>query len=225
MEIVLTKHPERQFTMGLSMNFGDGPTPSPTVRLWSTTSAWTETFNDGKIPNNYYSGRTDLIKVQVDGGIKYLGDRAFCDCVNLSAATVNGQSQWKGHSFMGCTSLKDVTIGSKYTTIEGWAFSGCTSLEEVVIPDNITVFGGYSFGQCTSLEKVTISSGLTEIKIQMFDGCISLTEITCRATTAPTLAANVFRNVASDGTLYVPTGSDYSTWVAALPQNWTVEYI
>ena len=223
MNIVLTKHPERQFTMGLSMSIGTGPAPSPTVRLWSTNSAWTETFDDGKIPDKYYSGRTDLIKVQVDGGITYLGDRAFCDCVNLSACTVNGTNSWKGHVFMGCTSLKDVSIGEQYTTIEGWAFSGCTSLEEVVIPDNIAFLGGYSFQNCTSLHEVTLSSALTTVGINMFYGCTSLDTIVCRATTAPTLGNNVFRNVAESGNLYIPSGATgYDVWLAALPEGWWI---
>lgn len=222
MNIVLTKHPERQFTMGLSMNFGDGPTPSPKVRLWSTTSAWTETFEDNRIPRNYYSGRTDLVKVVIDRGVS-LADSAFKACPNLSSVTTN-QSTIIASSFANCSNLVDVTLN--YTTrLEGWVFSGCTSLTSITIPDTVTLIGGYAFKGCSSLVEVTLGTGLATLNAEVFDNCISLDGITCTATTAPTLGNNVFRNIGSDGTLFVPTGSDYSTWVAQLPQNWTVEYV
>lgn len=223
MNIVLTKHPERQFTMGISMSMTATPYV-PKVHLWSTTSAWTETFADNKIPDKHYSGRTDIIKVVVDSGLRD-GDSTFRGCTNLSSVTLNGFTTIVAHTFQGCTALTDVTIWSATTRLEGWIFSGCTSLSSITIPDKVTLIGGYSFQGCTTLEEVVLGSGLAKVNIQCFDGCISLTSITCTAPTAPTLGYNVFRNIASDGTLYVPTGSDYSTWLAALPQNWEVVYI
>lgn len=227
MYIELTKYPERASGMGLSMSMGAGTPPAPyvpKVHLWSANSAWTETFADNKIPNNYYSGRTDIIKVVVDSGLTD-GDSAFSGCTNLSSVTLNGFKTVIASTFRGCTNLVDVKLWSGCTRLEGWVFMNCTSLSSITIPDNVTLIGGYSFQGCTALEEVVLGSGLANVNIQCFDGCISLSSITCTASTAPALGYNVFRNMASDGTLYVPVGSDYSTWVAALPINWTVEYI
>lgn len=58
-------------------------------------------------------------------------------------------------------------------------------------------------------------------------GCFAhtaLTSITCQATIAPTLETNVFEGVPENGMLRVPEGADYSTWLAALPSGWKIEY-
>lgn len=49
--------------------------------------------------------------------------------------------------------------------------------------------------------------------------------ITCYATTAPTIGGSSLTYLnENNGVLNVPTGSDYSTWMAHLP-NWTINYI
>ena len=230
MNIQLTKHPERKYGMGLSMNFG-GPTPPPPpyrpkvqVTLTGGTTV-VDYFDNNTIPAGYYSGRTDIYSVHIWSGMTIGGQEVFKDCTNLNYAIVNGGGTIVAHCFQGCTKMLTVSISNRYTRLEGWIFSGCTSLSSVTIPDSVTLIGGYTFQDCTNLEEVVLGSGMTQINIQCFKNTSSLTSITCLATTAPTLGNNVFQNIASDGTLYVPTGSDYSTWVAALPVNWTVSYI
>jgi len=227
--ITLTKHPERLCgELGISMYFG-APAPQriPKVHLQAShpDSAWTETFENNTIPASYYSARTDLIYVRTERGIVY-SDGCFVGCTNLEKAVINGSSTIAASSFRGCSSLTSVTINTNGTQeIGDSAFADCDTLTSITLPSSLQIIGNYVFMGCSSLDSVILGSGLTQINQQCFANCISLLEITCTAPTAPTLGANVFRNVASDGTLYVPTGSDYSTWLAALPQNWTIEYI
>lgn len=61
----------------------------------------------------------------------------------------------------------------------------------------------------------------TSIASRAFYGCRSLKSITSKAMVEPTIKSSTFREVARDGTLYVPIGSsDYNNWLDVLV-NWT----
>jgi hypothetical protein len=62
---------------------------------------------------------------------------------------------------------------------------------------------------------VTIGSGITSIGEIGFAACPNLISITCYAITQPTITDVTFKGIGSNGTLYVPQGSDYSTWMNA----------
>ena len=128
-------------------------------------------------------------------------------------------------AFSGCTSLTSVTIPDSVTNISNYAFSGCTNLASVTIPDSVTSIGSCVFDGCTSLSSITIPNSLTNISSYTFRNCSSLSSITCHATTAPTLSGDVFYRLPTNGKLYVPSGSDYSSWLSKLPSGWTIEYI
>ena len=128
-------------------------------------------------------------------------------------------------AFSGCTSLTSVTIPDSVTNISNYAFSGCTNLASVTIPDSVTSIGSCVFDGCTSLSSITIPNSLTNISAYTFRNCSSLSSITCHATTAPTLSGDVFYRLPTNGKLYVPSGSDYSSWLSLLPSGWTIEYI
>ena len=95
-----------------------------------------------------------------------------------------------------------------------------------------SINGNAVFSGCTSLKKITIGSGVTSIGSSsgflaksIFTGCTNLTEITCLAPTAPTLLKKSIQGIENNGgTLYVPQGSDYSTWKAILT-SWTIQYL
>ena len=102
-----------------------------------------------------------------------------------------------------------MTIGSGVNTIDGSTFKDCTSLQKVTIGSGVTSVGTNSFLRAYSI----------------FDGCTSLTEITCLATTAPTLLKKSIQGIENNnGVLYVPQGSDYSTWKSILT-TWTIQFI
>ena len=69
-------------------------------------------------------------------------------------------------------------------------------------------------------------TSVTSIGDTVFNGCISLTNIVLLATTAPTITSSTFQNSNSHGTLTVPSGSNYSSWMSTSSYylgyyNWT----
>lgn len=54
------------------------------------------------------------------------------------------------------------------------AFVGCVSLRRVTIPASVKVMGKAAFGACVKLEELMVPEGVTEIQEQAFQGCILL---------------------------------------------------
>ena len=110
-------------------------------------------------------------------------------------------------------------------------FKGCSRMKEIKFKDELTTISGSTFSGCTSLQKVTFGSGLTSVgssggfSFSIFTGCTNLREITCLAPTAPTLLKKSIQGIEkNNGVLYVPNGSDYSTWTSILT-TWNVRYL
>lgn len=187
------------------------------VRL-TLINATTEvhTYSDGVIPYNAFSGRTDIVKVEIGDGITTIGHNSFDHCESLSSVTFGS----------GVTTFTQSLFGSM-------AFSCCYSLTNIELPLNISVVPKYLLIECTSLTSVTIPSGVTTVDGGAFSSCWSLSSITCYAVNAPELPnPYTFADMPSEGILNVPQGSDYSSWIGTsatsgdkLGSGWTIEYI
>ena len=173
--------------------------------------------------------------ITIKDGTTSISPYAFYKCSGLTSITIPSSVTSIGKSaFDGCASLTAITLPQNLSSnIGDNTFAGCTSLTEIVIPDSVpSINGSAVFSGCTSLQKITIGSGVTSIGTNsgflgksIFTGCTSLREITCLAPTAPTLLTKSIQGIEKNGgTLYVPQGSDYSTWTSILT-TWTIQYL
>ena len=200
------------------------------------------------IGNEAFSGCSNLISIVIEDSVKVIGREsfhsckslteivipesvtnigyyAFSSCISLNSIVIPDSVGFIGNGcFYKCSGLTSVTIGSGVTSIGLVAFKGCTKLTSIIIPNSVEDIGSSTFNDCSGLTSVTIGIGVTSIGDYAFDGCSRLTEITCLPTTAPTLGTDIFVNLPSQGTLYIPQGSDYSTWKAILT-TWNVQYL
>lgn len=141
------------------------------------------------------------------------------------------------YAFKDLASIRRVTI-SDGVTGSGYAdgrsiytgFAGCTGLQSATL--NFKIIDGLSFSNCTSLNTVVLGTRTEALADSSFFHCTSLRTIKCYATTAPKIINNAFKDgVPNNGTLYYPSGSDYSSWFggfdplhsdyATLPVGWT----
>ena len=81
---------------------------------------------------------------------------------------------------------------------------------------NFKIIREHTFWGEKVLKDVTLCDGLKKIQNNAFDICPSLEKIYIKATTAPEIEKS-FRSIKEGGTLYYPTGSDYSTWLSTGP--------
>jgi len=139
-----------------------------------------------------------------------------------------------GHTFseVGKWNVVRIKYTDGVTSIPSSGFSGCTRIYEVKIADSITSIGDYAFNSCSGLTSVEIGSGCTRIGMYAFRYCSKLEEIICHNITAPTLTYYSLDGIKSYGTLYVPNGTNYGSWMHMNANdfylgyyNWTLQYI
>lgn len=165
------------------------------------------------------------------GNLTHMGDNAFRATSIPEFHFGDAISSVSYNLFNGAASLSALTFDANTTGLTYFQSVGdnTTSLTEVVFPDCVETYCQNSmqyglFYGSSSLSAVTFGSGATTFQGLVFGGNMpALTSITCKATIAPSIVSGCFSGVTSNvGTLYVPQGSDYSTWAAELGSNWTV---
>lgn len=175
---------------------------------------YADLFSDGKIPSSKYKGTT-ITEVEIGEAITEIGGYAFQLCSSLTSVTIpNSVTLVQTYAISSCKSLLNVEIGNSVTNIGTYAFSNCTSLTSITIPDSVNIIGDGAFQLCNKLKNVNIGIGVRTLGTFVFRRDTSLETITCNATTAPTVTYNTFNGIKSNGTLYYPSGSDYSRWLS-----------
>lgn len=112
-------------------------------------------------------GNEDLVEVVIPASVTKIGFSAFENCKNLTKISYMSTTDTEG------TIVKDLSIGLR-------AFAGCTSLTEVTIPGRMSSMGYSVFEGCTSLKKATfetITSGSYSLPETTFKNCTSLQEV------------------------------------------------
>jgi hypothetical protein len=180
------------------------------------------------IGNGAFYSCSGLTSCTIGSGVTSIGEYVFCGCSGLTSCTMGSSVTSIGfNAFLQCYNLTNINIPSGVTSIGQGAFKNCINLTSVTIPDSVTSIGTDAFWGCISLISCTIGSGVTSIRDEAFQGCSSLTSIVSNATAAPTIGNNTFRDVKTNGTLYVPQGSSgYDTWMQNADfylgySNWT----
>ena len=166
------------------------------------------------IDSQTFQSCSKLTSIDIPSGVTSIGYRAFYNCSKLTSIDIpSGVTSIGGSAFYSCSSLTSINIPSGVISIGGNAFSKCSGLTSITIPSGVTSIGGSAFNGCSGLTSINIPSSVTSIGNNAFQNCSGLTSITSLATTAPTIQSNTFRYVKTGGTLYVPAGSNYSTWM------------
>ena len=210
----------------LAQYIGNGASP---VRLCNSYFYEKIYINNVEKGGKYTSYRFNNTKL--DNKVAFLNvttnlDGVFKNCPRLGSVNIgNGVISIGTSAFTKSTNLIVVTIPSSVTSIGDYAFYECSNLSSVYNGNGVISIGNYAFSKCYPLESIIIPNSVTSIGESAFTYCTSLTSITCYATTAPSLGTYVFKGLPTNGTLHVPSGSDYSSWLTQLPSGWTIEYI
>jgi len=138
---------------------------------------------------------SNLKSVTIGNGVTSIGEYAFYYCESLESITlpfvgasqggtsnthfgyIFGASSYSYNDDYVPSSLKNVILTDKCTTIDDNAFRYCESLESIIIGNHVTSIGEYAFFNCSNLKSVTIGNGVTSISSSAFYDCISLKSI------------------------------------------------
>lgn len=194
------------------------------------------------INSSAFYGCTSLVSAYIGSGVTSINSYTFYGCSSLDTVELpSNLAEIGDDAFKGCSSLETITIPNSVTAIGKGVFTLCPNLAEFkgahasdngriliidnvlvgfapyglssyIIPNGVTSIGNSVFFRC-SLTSVTIPSTVTEVGNGAFEGCSSLETITCNSVIPPTVNS-AFSSVKTNGKLYYPKGSDYSSWLS-----------
>ena len=126
-----------------------------------------------------------ISSITLSEGIE-LPKAAFMGCTNLKRVTFTKIilpqyyiPKIKRYLFRDCTSLEEVTLTDKMSTIGNYAFMNCTSLKKLTFPKAMQTIGAYAFYN-TGLEEVILEASQTHIDTKAFANCKNLRSVTIR---------------------------------------------
>ncbi len=162
-----------------------------------------------------------LTSVSIPNSVKTLGSYCFSYCyttsgTGLQSITIPDSVTSIGSAaFYWSLQLKNVVLSNSLTVLPSSVFSTCSGLTSISIPDSITGIDNYCFSYNNSLTSVTFGTGLTSIGSSAFYSNYKLVGVESRAVTAPSITSNstFYLNTKTNGKLYYPQGSDYSSWL------------
>ena len=96
----------------------------------------------GELPAFAFRGRSELMEIAIEAGVKAIGEAAFCGCRSLMALKLgDGVATIGSYAFGNCVSLGDVTLPASVTEIRGEAFYGCKSLTMFCLRRGVLMIG------------------------------------------------------------------------------------
>ena len=96
---------------------------------------------------------TDAGEFIINNKCKFIGSKAFADCVLLNSIDLPNSIMEIGESaFSNCVALTSIVIPNSVTFIGSEAFANCVSLIDISIPNSVKLMGEFVFDSCDLIE-------------------------------------------------------------------------
>ena len=159
---------EKSFANSTSINY---------VNFLGTPEQWINIdFEGGSNPVSYakslYINGELLEEISFENATE-IKPYIFVGCASIKAITIPDTVEVIGAYAFNGTSITDIDIPGSVKTIDVYAFSE-TLIENLVIQDGTIVIGGSAFKNCINLKSVYIPDSVTEIQAYVFKGCSAL---------------------------------------------------
>lgn len=132
-------------------------------------------FNLVKIGDFAFASNQSLSELQLPSSV--VGDNAFMHCENLSIVRFEYKQekplQLGNSSFLGCKSLKWVSLPEGLTTLPDNVFADCSSLDSIVFPASLESIGQSAF-EGSSFRSLSIPQKVSRIGHRAFADCDKL---------------------------------------------------
>lgn len=178
---------------------------------------------------------TDTEQITVDENNEWYNSSNNCNCIIETktkkliracdnSIIPNDIEHIASNGFANCRTIKSIILPETVKTIGDFAFYCCMDATTIELSQQITEIKDNTFDRCYDLTSVTIPSNVTSLGSKVFY-MSGVKSITCQPLIAPTIFDDTFTEMKSNGILYYPSGSDYSSWITKLPSGWTSQEI
>lgn len=134
---------------------------------------------DGKILIKCPMGRTG--NIVIPEGVEIIESLAFKECKISSVIFPDSLKRIGEKAFCDCQQLSYIDFGNGIkeigNSIPSYIFQSCTSLEKVSFPTQIRSIGSSVFWNCSNLKEVILNNGLLKIDTGAFSFCQKIKEI------------------------------------------------
>ena len=127
-----------------------------------------------------YTDRTDIEEVVVSPGcgITEIPDYAFLGCRSLKKVTLpEGIRKIGFQAFSECVNLEEINFPRTLQDIGNNSFTYCERLDNLAFPSSMRHIGHNAFSFCSSLREVILPDGVKEIESYAFSDCASLSKV------------------------------------------------
>lgn len=135
---------------------------------------------DGPIAEGEFMDRVEIDEVVfADGcGITVIPDYAFIGCTSLRKVTLpQGLKKIGFQAFSECSSLEEIIMPASLEDIGSNSFTYCSSLDNIHFPDKLKHIGHNAFSFCDSLQEAILPDSLEELESYAFSDCASLKKV------------------------------------------------
>ena len=102
----------------------------------------------------------------------------FENCTSLKDVTLGSKLKYLGpRVFYNCIALESITLKYWVSDLGHMTFYGCINLRSINIPDSVTDIGPYNFAECSSLSEILLPDSISIIHRGAFQNCTSLRKI------------------------------------------------
>lgn len=144
-----------------------------------------EVFSDkivisSPINEGEYMDRTDIDEIEIveECGITEIPDYAFLGCTSLKKVSLpSGLKKIGFQAFSECSALESINFPKSLEDIGSNSFTYCKSLDNVEFPDGLKHIGHNAFSFCSSLKEAILPDSLEEIESYAFSDCESLRKV------------------------------------------------
>lgn len=119
-----------------------------------------------------FSGNRGITSLEIEEGIREIGDHAFYNCSYMTSVTLPESLESLGsYAFQSCRSLTKIKLPNRLTKVEDYTFSYCRALTEITFGTGIRELAAYAFSDCDKLTTVTLPDTLRSIGEMAFSNC------------------------------------------------------
>lgn len=145
-------------------------------------------YKVASIADSAFMNQSNIDRVRIEEGIKFIGARAFYGCGHLEDVSFPASIESiSADAFLGCKRLRRISVADGNGVYD--SRGDCNAIIETAtntltlgcattrIPADIKTIGDFAFSGVTSLASLELPDGLTEIGAYAFNGCMNLKQV------------------------------------------------